>query len=68
MEKGGWESGQSERVSYREGRKAEGSVSCPVAESILEDSAVFRLNEAMNDSSIEKVAGALGTVVTKCLR
>ncbi|MDB6168802.1 MAG: Glutamine--scyllo-inositol aminotransferase [Verrucomicrobia bacterium] len=41
------------------------SVSCPVAEAILDDCLTFRLNEAMSDSYLEKVARAVGTVARR---
>jgi dTDP-4-amino-4,6-dideoxygalactose transaminase len=41
------------------------AVSCPVAESILEDCLVLKLNEAMSDSYLEKVARAVTTVARR---
>jgi len=41
------------------------SVSCPVAEAILADCIVLRLNEAMSDAYIEKVARAVRTVARR---
>jgi dTDP-4-amino-4,6-dideoxygalactose transaminase len=41
------------------------AVSCPVAEAILNDCLVFRLNEAMSDAYIEKVAKAIVTVAKR---
>lgn len=43
-------------------------VSCPVAEAILRDCIVLRLNEAMTDAYIEKVARALRTVASRLTR
>ena len=41
------------------------AVSCPVAEAILEDCLVLKLNEAMSDSYLEKVARAVTTVARR---
>ncbi|MBS0632301.1 MAG: DegT/DnrJ/EryC1/StrS family aminotransferase [Verrucomicrobia bacterium] len=41
------------------------AVSCPVSEAILRDCVVLRLNEAMTDTYIEKVARALRTVALR---
>jgi dTDP-4-amino-4,6-dideoxygalactose transaminase len=40
-------------------------VSCPVAQGIIDDCLTFRLNEAMSDSYIEKVARAVVTVTKR---
>ncbi len=44
------------------------SVSCPVAEAIIRDCITLRLNEAMSDAYIEKVARAVRTVATRLAR
>lgn len=44
------------------------AVSCPAAEAILTDCVVLRLNEAMSNSYIEKVARAVRTVTQRLLR
>ena len=44
------------------------AVSCPVAEAILSDCVVLRLNEAMSDGYIEKVAHAVRAVVQRLAR
>ncbi len=44
------------------------AVSCPVAEAMVGDCAFFRLNEAMGDSYIEKVARAIRTVAGRLAR
>jgi hypothetical protein len=44
------------------------AVSCPVAEAIVADCAFFRLNEAMSDPYIEKVARAIRTVAKRLAR
>lgn len=41
------------------------AVSCPVAEAILRDCIVLRLNEAMSDAYLEKVARAVRTVASR---
>ena len=40
-------------------------VSCPVAEAIIDDCLTFRLNEAMSDAYLEKVARAVVTVTKR---
>ncbi len=44
------------------------TVTCPVAEAILADCIVLRLNEAMHDDYIQKVARAVRTVAGRLLR
>lgn len=44
------------------------AVSCPVAEAILDDCVVVKINEAMSDAYIEKVARALRTVASRHAR
>jgi len=44
------------------------AVSCPVAEAILEDCLVLKINEAMSDSYIGKVARAVTTVTKRLAR
>jgi len=43
-------------------------VSCPVAEAIIQDCLTLRLNEAMTDAYIEKVAHAVRAVVGRLVR
>jgi dTDP-4-amino-4,6-dideoxygalactose transaminase len=43
-------------------------VSCPAAEAILADCSVLKLNEAMTDAYIEKVARAVRTVARRLAR
>jgi perosamine synthetase len=44
------------------------AVSCPVTEAILNDCVVLKLNEAMNDAYIDKVARAVRTVAGRLAR